>query len=133
MRGVKPVGILTKVLGTLYFVTLSPLCLIVVTLSSCSHFLQVMCLQLLDPPLWNQETDSSLLLRLDLKLFDEALVFPVLSPSPHPAPPSRKPPLPAGGLFPVKMEFILSTLTSVARLIVVFSAVGPVSLCSTHM
>lgn len=54
-------------------------------------------------------------------LFDEALVFPVLSPSPHPAPPSRKPPLPAGGLFPVKMEFILSTLTSVARLIVVFS------------
>lgn len=68
MRGVKPVGKLTKVLGTLYFVTLSPLCLIVVTLSSCSHFLQVMCLQLLDPPLWNQETDSSLLLRLDIKL-----------------------------------------------------------------
>lgn len=84
-------------------------------------------IQLLDPLLWSQlsfwiqETDSSLLLRLaKTLLFDEALVFSVLSPSPHPAPPSRKPPLPAGGMFPVKMEFILSTLTSVARLIVVF-------------
>lgn len=64
---------------------------------------------------------STFKIRPKTLLFDEALVFSVLSPSPHPAPPSRKPPLPAGGLFPVKMEFILSTLTSVARLIVVFS------------